>query len=528
MKGLLLSLIILLICSIALVGCGEPEETTAPTTAPTTTPTTKPTTAPTTEAGGPQYGGTFRVIDARSPTNLGWWASPGMFGGGTGTHEPIVVITNEGEVKPNLATGWTVSPDLKSVTLSLRQGVKFHDGSDFNGEVAKWNLEQHIIGKTSSSKDWESVDLIDEYTIRINLKKYSNTIFADLGSYTGFMVSKEAYEANGKDWMKMHPVGTGPFKFVSYEKDVATKLVKFDDYWQEGKPYVDALELIYIANAMTRVASFEAGEADAFGGDIGITEYELQQKGYPVARMYAGVVMLVPDSNNPQSPFANLKVRQAIDYAINRDAIVEARGFGFWESTYLFDQPGSASYIDNLQARTYNPEKARQLLDEAGFGEGLEITLFVDGGSTDHDGMVAVQGFLEAVGIKTSLNFMDLATFNSYRNNGWENGCLAGPQGFFANPNIRISTYFSKDAPYFASVKRSDELESLYIASTTSAEYDPELFKKCLQYIFDNALGIPLFCVARGHVFQPYVHDHGYYTKGSFTQWTPENVWLSK
>ena len=131
---------------------------------------------------------------------------------------------------------------MKSITFNLRKGVKFHDGSDFNAEVAKWNLDNMIKAEASAFASWASVDIIDDYTIRVNFTKWQSTLpmsFAE-GNPWAPMVSKAAFEKNGLEWMRANPVGTGPFKFESFQLDASLKVVRNPDYWIKGKPYLDA------------------------------------------------------------------------------------------------------------------------------------------------------------------------------------------------------------------------------------------------------------------------------------------------
>jgi len=526
MKKLLFLSIILLMCASLVLGCNTPTTTPAKPTTPT--PASK-TPAATTQAPTPKYGGTFRYIDPRSPaTSIGWVAESmppaGMYA--CLMIEGLNYVDRQGLPKPRLATEWSVAPDLKSMTFTLRKSVKFHDGSDFNGAVAKWNIDQYIAAKVSGVKNFSSVDLIDDYTIRINLKQYSNTLFGNVASIG--MVSKDAFDKVGKEGLRWNPVGTGPFKFVSYQRDVVLKCARFDNYWK-GRPYLDAIEAQFIIDPLTASASFEAGEADAVGGDVVKVLYDLQQKKYEILKHYSGVITLIPDSKNSDSIFANPKVRQAIDYAIDRDAIVKARGFGLWTTTYQFCAPGASAYITDLPARTYNPEKAKQLLAEAGYPTGFKTKIIGDSSTTDKEATVAVQGFFSKVGIDAQLDWVDYASFLKYVMGGWQNAILACANGVGANQNQYIDTVWSQNAAFFPSVLKTGQMQALINESMGAKDYNPALVQKVLRYMHDEAMFIPLYCITRGHAVQPYVRDTGFYTLGSpANSWQPGETWLSK
>jgi ABC-type transport system substrate-binding protein len=144
--------------------------------------------------------------------------------------EPLLHATAAGELKPWLAESYKVADDLTSITFNLRKGVKFQDGTDFNAQAAKWNLDNQIQAKRQPY--WKSVEVIDDYTIRLNLTQWQNSILSFLADETdSWMVSPAAFQKNGIDWMRKNPVGTGPFKFVSFASDTGLKTVRNPDYW---------------------------------------------------------------------------------------------------------------------------------------------------------------------------------------------------------------------------------------------------------------------------------------------------------
>lgn len=521
--------ICIIILSTLLLGCGEPATETPTTTVPTTT-TTSPTTTPT--STGPQYGGTFKFIDPRSPANtLGWLTEPGPpLGLYACTYlEGLIGVTIDGAAFPKLATEWEIAPDLTSITFTLRQGVKFHDGSDFNAEVAKWNFDEYIADHHSSVNNIVSVDVIDEYSIILYLSQYNNTLIGN--TIAGiYMVSKAAYDEVGREGLRWNPVGTGPFKFESFERDVVVKVTRFDDYWQEGKPYLDAIEAHFIQDPLTAQASFEAGEVDAVGGDVARQLHDLKQKGYEILTRYSGAHTLIPDSNNPDSIYADPLIRKAIDYAIDRDAIVKARGFDLWITTYQFCSPDASAYVTDLAERRYDPDMAKQLLADAGYPEGFDTKIIGDSSTADKDAAVAIQGFLSEVGINAQLDWVDFAGFVQYVMGGWTDAMLFCANGFEAgNMNSGIDFVWSQTAPFFPSVKKTDELQAMITASLSSRDYDPELVKKILRYINEEAMFLSLYCITRGHAVQPYVHDTGMdSTLQALMSFTPADTWMSK
>ena len=134
---------------------------------------------------------------------------------------------------------------------------------------------------------------------------------------------------------RVEPRRHGPFKFVSYERGSKLTFVKWDGYWQKGKPYLDGIEYVFIRDSMTQQAAMRASGAekiDVLSVTSGEQAAMMKAQGFEILSMPVGPVSLIPDSNNPDSPLSKRKVRQAVSYAINRDAIVKARGFGFWSA----------------------------------------------------------------------------------------------------------------------------------------------------------------------------------------------------
>ena len=476
-----------------------------------------------------KYGGHFILVDPRGPSRtLGWFAKPGFYTGAYAhpIFDTLLDCDIKGKLSPKLATEWKLSDDLKSLTLKIREGVKFHDGSMLTGAVVKWNFDIMLEAGMGSYKQWDSVDLIDDYTIRINFKTYENNVFNHLASH--FMVSKAAFDKKGADYLQWNPVGTGPFKFVSYERDVGLKYVKFNDYWQKGKPYVDSMEFHSIQDPMTRSAAFQAGDMDADSCDFTKVEYDLVQMGNKYESCISGAVCMVPDSKNPDSPFYKLKVREAIDYAVNDEAIVKARGFGWYTALDQYCPHGHAAYADDIPGRKYDPEKAKQLLTEAGYPNGFKTKIIVDSASTDKEAVTAIQGYFHKVGIEADLDYVDIRTYLSFRLGGWNNGVLTGAYGFDANLNMSFARYFARSAPNCPSMLKTDELEKLFHDSLHSASFEPELAKKMVRYLYENALVIPVYEITRGAVLKDYVHDGGFYSKQAWPGWEPANLWLDK
>jgi peptide/nickel transport system substrate-binding protein len=428
-----------------------------------------------------------------------------------------------------LATAWEIASDLSSITFKLRKGVKFHDGSDFNADAAAWNLQKKLDNHDRGTDGWSSIEKPDAYTVRINLKEYNNYL---LSSFTGIgsaMISKAAYEQKGEEYSRWHPIGTGPFVFESYQRDVVTKFRKNENYWRKGLPYLDGVELHYIKDPMTQQAALKRGEIDILTADTGKMVADLQQQGYNVLTAQTGEVVMVPDSKNADSPFSKQQVREAVSCAIDRDAIIKARGFGFWEPAYQLSYKDSVGHISGLQHR-YDPEKAKQLLKEAGYPKGFKTKITPMGNGTDKDVIVAVQAYLSAVGIDARVENVPMSKYSEYRFKGWDNGLMMQPFGVSVNPNQTYDGYFNTSVKLiqFPVMKRPDGFQTLLDKSIITREPQKEMLDKLAQMIYDDVSVIPIYVTGRAVILQKNVHDTGHLEWARWLQWRPDKAWKSK
>lgn len=522
-KLIFLFLTVMLVCSLTLFACAEPEpeETPTPTTPEPTTP------AP----GEPKYGGTLRVSEPIFPGQpLGWppdaaFAEP-LFQ--QPCLEPLLQQDIDGTFHGRLATDWEVAEDGSSVTFTLRQGVKFHDGTDFNAEAVKFNFEAQMPTGKAGAANWESIEVLDEYTVRVNLKSWTNYTLSDFAYGGGYyIVSPTAYEKNGIEWMREHMVGTGPFKQVSIERDVQVIYEKFDDYWMEDKPYLDRIEYKCVADPMTQVAALRSQELDgmACGADKNLAE--LVEEGLVAVIGILGVAAYFPDSANPDSPLANQKVREALEYAIDKQGIADALSYGFWGPAYQYAPSSSSAYDPALPKREYNVDKAKQLLADAGYPDGFKMNFLVSGDEPGASIAASVQAFWLEIGVETEIELLESAKFEEYQRTGWSGLLYGSPTG----PSNWIRTMqgpLGPDSIYYISVEKPDEYVELFNAASNSLLQDPVKDKAVVKSVYENAMCIPVWEVARAWVVQPYVKGGDFLKDASAFFWRAEEVWLDK
>ena len=187
----------------------------------------------------PRYGGTLRIGEAWDGVSIGY---PPKLVRAASNRQAAPAIetlfhTNEtGQLIPWLAIGSNENAAAKTITLSLREGVKFHDGSDFNAEAVKWNLEQQMAAKVPATARFKSIDVLNNYTLRVNLTDWDSTVTSNFATTLGLIISPTAYKKNGEEWCAKNPVGTGPFEFVSWQKDVRTIYKNFPTIGKKVSP----------------------------------------------------------------------------------------------------------------------------------------------------------------------------------------------------------------------------------------------------------------------------------------------------
>jgi peptide/nickel transport system substrate-binding protein len=539
MKKLLIALLVLLATVSMLISCGKPTPTPTPSPSPTKTttpipsltPTVSPTPTPSpTPTATPKYGGTLKIILIAGPQTPG--GVPAEIFGPDATSsqfcmEPLLRGDNKGGVLPWLAESYKLADDMKSVTFTLRKGVNFHDGTPFNAQAAKWNLDNYIA--SPFNQYWASTEVIDDYTIKVNFVIWVNTI---LNSFTGngaWMVSPTAFEKNGIDWARNNPVGTGPFKFESFQRDVSYKVVRNPDYWQKGKPYLDGIEIDYIADPMTQRAAIQAGEAHMLQLEPGKTAKDLENLGFQTYFQLVTVYSLMPDTAHTDSPYAIQKVREAVEYALDRESMAKAFSYGYWEAQYQIPYPSSSAYNPNFTlARKYNVDKAKQLLDEAGYKQGFHTTILVNPAIIDRSIPVALQANLADVGITADLSFpANMGGFIA-DSNSLTNVLVIQPVMGSANYNATWMFFLGKNAMWNQNWLPSPEFLALKDASNSAPTADPKLIQAVTDQLVKEASVIPFMLAGMGWVMQPGIMDAGFGEMASSDVIKGEQVWLSK
>lgn len=420
--------VLVLVMAVA-IACAPaaPAPATQPTAAPAAEQPAAPA-APAEQPAGPVKGGTIVVGLQAEPTTLDSQqiSDYNSHRAAYGIYDMLLRFEDEGtNVEPGLAERWEISDDGLEYTLYLRQGVKFHDGTDFNADAVKFNIDRqidvdhpfHNTGQFAYAEfTWGMVDrveVVDPYTVKFVLKDKFAPFLNHLAMHPAAMASPAAVEKYGMDF-SINPVGTGPFKFVRWTPGVEVVLEKNPDYWR-GEPLLDQIIYRPIIEDQSRLTELESGGVNFMVNvppdDLARIKGDSQYTVVEQAGMHTWWVAF----NHTKEPFNNKLVRQAMNYAINKQAIVDniLKGTGQLAVSPL--PPVVWSYTDDIQTYEYNPEKAKELLAEAGYPDGFTCDFWLpESGSGMQQPVVmgtAMQADLKAVGIDCTIQTFEWGSY---------------------------------------------------------------------------------------------------------------------
>jgi peptide/nickel transport system substrate-binding protein len=326
----------------------------------------------------------------------------------------------QGNLVPALAESWKrVNPTTWQ--FALRKGVKFHNGEDFNAECVKFTLERAINPETKTTIISElstiaRVEVVDPYTVNVITKAPDFLLPVRLGELFGLMLSPKHTNAVGKEAIATKPNGTGPFKLVTWAKNEQMVLEANESYWR-GAPKVKRIVVRPILEDAARIAALQAGEVDLIVPVPHARVAELKRndklviKTIPAPRIFHVTI----DVRKP--PFDNVKVRQALNHAVDVNAIVRSLYFGHGTRLATVVDRNALGYDPSIQPYPYDVNRAKALLAEAGHPNGFEVEFDSFTGSiADHSKPAeAIVGFLQKVGVRAKQNVFEFAAFGPRR-----------------------------------------------------------------------------------------------------------------
>ncbi|MGX6444714.1 ABC transporter substrate-binding protein [Neobacillus sp. K501] len=417
-------------------------------------------------------------------------------------------------VNPGLAEEWEVSEDGLTYTFKLRQGVKFHDGTDFNAEAVVFNFNRWMNGNADSFPYYsmfggykgeeghviKEVTAVDEHTVKFVLTRPQAPFLKNLAMSPFGIASPAAVEKFG-DKFRENPVGTGPFKFVEWKQNDTITLEKNPEYWQEGLPKLNKVIFRVIPENTARLNALSNGEIDVMDGlnnsDEATVTSNANLQVIERPSMNVGYIGLT----TTRKPFDNKLVRQAINHAVDKKSIIKAFYGGKAEEAVNPMPPSIEGYNDAIEPYPYDLEKAKALLAEAGYADGFEIDLWampVARPYMPEAQKVAevIQESLSKIGVTAKIQSVDWATYLDKAAKGEFDMFMLGWTGDNGDADNFIYTLLDKDSIGSNNYSHysSDELHDVLIQAQTESEPAKrnELYKKAQEIVHEDAPWVPL------------------------------------
>ncbi|HEY1294670.1 MAG TPA: ABC transporter substrate-binding protein [Chloroflexota bacterium] len=337
---------------------------------------------------------------------------------------------NSFDLAPSLATDWTVSPDLMTYTFTLRQGVRFHDGTDFNADAVKFTYDR-LLDPNNAYADTgpfpfaagyygsiAQTNVLDPYTVQFQLKKPDGSLINAFTLNTGRIVSPTAVQTTRKGFAQ-NPVGTGPFKFVQWDHDVRIALTANPDYW-DGAPALSQMVFRPLVDEQTRITEFLSGGVDIIFDVPPDNIDQVQNNPAAVFLAQPGPHVWWVTLNTTRPPFNNPMVRQAVNYAVNKDALTQdiLKNTGT-PAVGPIPPAITWAYTDQVTHYPYDPDKARSLLQQSGVQLPLNLVFWVtesgSGMQSPKTMGTAIQADLAAVGVNSQIQSFEWGAYlNKY------------------------------------------------------------------------------------------------------------------
>ena len=450
--------------------------------------------------GPPRYGGTFITANSEDPANLNPllgvhytnnWIISQLF-------DTLVNFDWEWNMYGRLAHSWELSDDQKTWTFHLRENVKWHDGKPFTSADVKYTFDQYLLQDLPRSGSWrgvvKSIEAPDPHTVLFNLEAPNPAFVANnLAAWRGVgILPKHLYE--GTDMVKnphnWDPVGTGPFKFKEWDRGDHLTFERFEDYWEEGKPYLDQWIVRIMPSAPGRLVALESGEIHGLASGPGLTSTDAKlmdpKPGIFVdwtVSSATGIRIILFDKVGNKH-LKERKVREALGWAVDRDELNDIVFEGLGQArlrSFLSPQAPAAWLAPDLKEWTHDPAKAERLLDEAGFPKGAggkRFSLrfaFQAGSGVEQQITEVIKSHFAAIGVTVVLDPLDTANLVSKVLEKYDFDMFLAANGFGADPTWLEAYYYGGSVkPGSYNVARYDSPDFNALFDKQRMEVDPE------------------------------------------------------
>ncbi len=425
--------------------------------------------------------------------------------------DTLVRLGDDGTPGPGLAESWTAAPDLMAFTFQLRPNVVLHDGSKLDAALVKANIERHIgLGRRISGTMAESlrqiaaVEVLGPLQVKFALKAPSGQIPYFMGGIGG-MIASAASLAGDAFGSSFKAVGAGPYRLKNFESNVKTVMVRNDAYWggTAGRPA--GFEHHYVPDGRARLNAVRSGQANVV---------LIDPRQIPEAKS-AGLAVQVNEKNGvwdvyinlSHAPLKDLKVRQAWMHAVDRVALAEALSFGSGKPTVQFFAQSSPLFDPELEKiYPYDPKRAKALLAEAGYKDGIDITQILLNTTEYKQLGEALQAMLAESGIRVKLDVVDASQFNVFTRPPHRGDILMARWGGRADPLQTFQELIATGATYNPSGVAHPEIDTLLAQAKALLPEDAErlkILRRVARVAVENAANMPLMTRSNVYAYKP-------------------------
>lgn len=472
-------------------------------------------------AAEPKRGGSLKFAVDRSIPSLNPFVQGESIGHALRSliYENLLAFDRNLEILPGLASSWNVSRDGMTYSFVLRPGVRFHNGKPLSPADIKWSIEYVQDPKNGADGRPEltviqRIDLEPPDRIQIRLKSPYAAFLSSVASIHLFpIVAAGSVKPNERP--EAFPAGTGPFRFVEWRPGQELRVQRFDGYWQKGLPYLDEIRFPVISDATVRMNAIRAGDLDI------VARIPTEQ----IARIRDGKlpglgVSLAAGGDHPRMginhcrpPFNNLKVRQAFAYALNKQEIIDGAFSGIGTPTNQKLLRENQWFVSDLPDRKQDLAKARALLQEAGYPDGLKVT--IPGSTGMENTLQVIQSQVKKVGIELTILIRDQVAHTAALRQGDFQISMSGGAtssdpdlayyGYYYTPLPQERQLGGRTQPCYGNPRVDQLLDDA--RKTTDIRKRHQIYKEVIEVLQEDVADIPIAFVPRGYAFQNYVKE---------------------
>ncbi|MCI9441437.1 MAG: ABC transporter substrate-binding protein [Ruminococcus sp.] len=488
----------------------------------------------------PPKGGDLVIIDTAEVTHTVWYnlqSYNDKFQYMITIYETLFRVDDAGNVIPWLAKSYEADQENLKYTIELNEGIQFHDGTELTGEVAAWCLDVYKEKGIKSAAFFSNIDSIEaagDYTFEIKLSQWDATIPYSLARECGIMTSQKAYEEGGEEGCEQKPVGTGPFAFESMSRDTEKVFTRFDDYWQ-GEPYLDTVTVKIYSDSLVAQAAMQNDDAQMmYCTDYKLVD-ELKASGCTAALGVPSQIALLCFNclDEEDNPFYDVKVRQAVSYAIDKEALIDSIYSGYAAVTNQFAPEGSVFYNTETKGYEYDVEKAKELLKEAGYEDGFKTTCIVRNDIMQVNCVTAIQAMLAEIGIEMEVDVQDTGDF-SQNLTKWSTGMFFHTSSLPIDVTNQMSSMFRQGLSGIVlgldSLLRPDELDAAIVGAVgaKTPEEAQESIREAQTILIDDICDLnPVVTVYQPIIKSSKLHDDGV-NDAEYSAGTLHKAWIEK